>query len=143
MMAPFTVLAPTDEAFAAALEALDGTAEELLARDDLADILKEPTLQQQNFFDFHFPQLRNFHFPFSFLIQSIKMASTSENPSMDVEESTAMTSKQVRKLNFQYVILSSSQTFLPVLQKYFCSFRSWLRLVLSAVLQHHCTRSSS
>ena len=40
---PFTVRAPTDEAFAAALEALDVTAEELLARDDLADILKEPT----------------------------------------------------------------------------------------------------
>ncbi len=37
---PFTVLAPTDEAFAAALEALGVTAEELLARDDLADILK-------------------------------------------------------------------------------------------------------
>jgi uncharacterized surface protein with fasciclin (FAS1) repeats len=36
---PFTVLAPTDDAFAAALEALDITAEELLARDDLADIL--------------------------------------------------------------------------------------------------------
>ena len=40
-MAPFTVLAPTDEAFAAALEALDVTAEELLVCDDLADILKE------------------------------------------------------------------------------------------------------
>ena len=38
-MAPFIVLAPTDEAFAAALEALGVTAEELLARDDLADIL--------------------------------------------------------------------------------------------------------
>ena len=38
---PFTVLAPTDEAFAAALEALGVTAEELLARDDLADILKD------------------------------------------------------------------------------------------------------
>ena len=37
-MAPFIVLAPTDEAFAAALEALGITAEELLARDDLADI---------------------------------------------------------------------------------------------------------
>ena len=38
-MAPFIVLAPTDEALAAALEALGVTAEELLARDDLADIL--------------------------------------------------------------------------------------------------------
>ncbi len=38
-MAPFIVLAPTDEAFAAALEALGVTAEELLARDDLADVL--------------------------------------------------------------------------------------------------------
>ena len=36
---PFTVLAPTDEAFAAALEALGLTAEELLASEDLADIL--------------------------------------------------------------------------------------------------------
>ncbi len=36
---PFTVLAPTDDAFADALEALDITAEELLAREDLADIL--------------------------------------------------------------------------------------------------------
>ncbi len=36
---PFTVLAPDDAAFAAALEALDITAEELLAREDLADIL--------------------------------------------------------------------------------------------------------
>ena len=39
-MAPFTVFAPTDEAFAAALEARGVTAEELLARVDLADILK-------------------------------------------------------------------------------------------------------
>jgi uncharacterized surface protein with fasciclin (FAS1) repeats len=36
---PFTVFAPTDEAFAAALEALGLTAEELLASDDLAGIL--------------------------------------------------------------------------------------------------------
>jgi transforming growth factor-beta-induced protein len=36
---PFTVFAPTDEAFEAAIEALGTTAEELLARDDLADIL--------------------------------------------------------------------------------------------------------
>ncbi len=36
---PFTVFAPTDEAFAAAIVALGTTAEELLARDDLADIL--------------------------------------------------------------------------------------------------------
>lgn len=36
---PFTVLAPDDDAFAAALSALGITAEELLAREDLADIL--------------------------------------------------------------------------------------------------------
>jgi uncharacterized surface protein with fasciclin (FAS1) repeats len=36
---PFTVFAPTDEAFGLALEALDLTAEELLASDGLADIL--------------------------------------------------------------------------------------------------------
>ena len=36
---PFTVFAPTDQAFADLLAALDVTAEELLARDDLADIL--------------------------------------------------------------------------------------------------------
>ena len=36
---PFTVFAPTDEAFAAALEALGLTAEELLASEDLANIL--------------------------------------------------------------------------------------------------------
>ncbi len=36
---PFTVLAPTDDAFAAALEALGLTAEELLASEDLASIL--------------------------------------------------------------------------------------------------------
>ena len=36
---PFTVFAPTDDAFAAALEALGLTAEELLASDDLAAIL--------------------------------------------------------------------------------------------------------
>ena len=36
---PFTVFAPTDDAFVAALEALELTAEELLASDDLAGIL--------------------------------------------------------------------------------------------------------
>jgi len=36
---PFTVFAPTDEAFAAALEALGLTAEELLASEDLGAIL--------------------------------------------------------------------------------------------------------
>ncbi len=36
---PFTVLAPTEDAFAAALEALGLTADELLASEDLADIL--------------------------------------------------------------------------------------------------------
>ncbi len=36
---PFTVFAPTDDAFAAALEALGLTAEELLASPDLAGIL--------------------------------------------------------------------------------------------------------
>ncbi|MBO2944437.1 fasciclin domain-containing protein [Paenibacillus sp. F411] len=36
---PFTVFAPTDEAFAALLKQLDITAEELLARKDLKDIL--------------------------------------------------------------------------------------------------------
>ena len=36
---PFTVFAPTDDAFADALAALGITAEELLAREDLADIL--------------------------------------------------------------------------------------------------------
>ena len=36
---PFTVFAPTDDAFADALAALGLTAEELLAREDLADIL--------------------------------------------------------------------------------------------------------
>ena len=36
---PFTVFAPTDAAFAAALEALDITAEDLLANEDLAGIL--------------------------------------------------------------------------------------------------------
>ena len=36
---PFTVFAPTDAAFQAALDALGITAEELLAREDLADIL--------------------------------------------------------------------------------------------------------
>jgi transforming growth factor-beta-induced protein len=36
---PFTVFAPTDAAFDAALDELGITAEELLARDDLADIL--------------------------------------------------------------------------------------------------------
>uniref|UniRef100_A0A061R2Y8 Beta-ig-h3 fasciclin n=1 Tax=Tetraselmis sp. GSL018 TaxID=582737 RepID=A0A061R2Y8_9CHLO len=37
---PFTVFAPTDGAFVALLEALGATAEELLARDNLADILR-------------------------------------------------------------------------------------------------------
>ena len=37
---PFTVFAPTDAAFEEALKALGITAEQLLARDDLADILK-------------------------------------------------------------------------------------------------------
>ncbi|MCT2534847.1 fasciclin domain-containing protein [Aquibacillus koreensis] len=36
---PFTVFAPTDEAFEKLLKDLDITAEELLARDDLKDIL--------------------------------------------------------------------------------------------------------
>jgi uncharacterized surface protein with fasciclin (FAS1) repeats len=36
---PFTVLAPDNDAFAAAIEELDTTAEALLAREDLADIL--------------------------------------------------------------------------------------------------------
>ncbi len=36
---PFTVFAPTNEAFQAALDELSLTAEELLAREDLADIL--------------------------------------------------------------------------------------------------------
>ncbi|WP_058306357.1 fasciclin domain-containing protein [Gracilibacillus massiliensis] len=36
---PFTVFAPTDEAFETLLKELDITAEELLARDDLKDIL--------------------------------------------------------------------------------------------------------
>jgi transforming growth factor-beta-induced protein len=36
---PFTVFAPTDEAFANLLKELGASAEELLARDDLADIL--------------------------------------------------------------------------------------------------------
>ena len=39
-MAPFIARATTDEAFAAALEVLGVTAEELLACDDLADILR-------------------------------------------------------------------------------------------------------
>jgi len=37
---PFTIFAPTDAAFTAAIEALDTTAEDLLARDDLASILQ-------------------------------------------------------------------------------------------------------
>ncbi|MEL6182969.1 MAG: fasciclin domain-containing protein, partial [Myxococcota bacterium] len=36
---PFTLFAPTDDAFAALLEALEIDADALLARDDLADIL--------------------------------------------------------------------------------------------------------
>lgn len=36
---PFTVFAPTDDAFAALLESLGATAEDVLAREDLADIL--------------------------------------------------------------------------------------------------------
>ncbi len=36
---PFTVLAPDNDAFAAAIDELDTTSEELLAREDLADIL--------------------------------------------------------------------------------------------------------
>lgn len=36
---PFTVFAPTNDAFAALLQSLDVTAEELLARDDLSAIL--------------------------------------------------------------------------------------------------------
>lgn len=36
---PYTVLAPSDDAFAATLEELEITQEELLARDDLTDIL--------------------------------------------------------------------------------------------------------
>lgn len=45
---PFTVLAPTDEAFAAALEALGLTAEELLASPDLADILTYHVIPGKN-----------------------------------------------------------------------------------------------
>ena len=45
---PFTVLAPTDAAFAAALEALDLTAEELLASPDLADILTYHVIPGKN-----------------------------------------------------------------------------------------------
>lgn len=37
---PLTVFAPTDAAFGALLEALEATPEQLLARDDLADILR-------------------------------------------------------------------------------------------------------
>ncbi|MEM1116802.1 MAG: fasciclin domain-containing protein, partial [Bacteroidota bacterium] len=37
---PFTVFAPTDAAFQSLLEDLDATADDLLARDDLADILR-------------------------------------------------------------------------------------------------------
>jgi len=37
---PFTIFAPTDAAFTAAIEALDTTAEDLLASDDLAGILQ-------------------------------------------------------------------------------------------------------
>ncbi len=45
---PFTVLAPTDEAFAAALEALGLTAEELLASPDLARILTYHVIPGKN-----------------------------------------------------------------------------------------------
>lgn len=45
---PFTVLAPTDEAFAAALEALEMTAEELLASPDLAAILTYHVIPGKN-----------------------------------------------------------------------------------------------
>ena len=44
---PFTVLAPTDDAFAAALEALGLTAEELLASDELASILTYHVIPSQ------------------------------------------------------------------------------------------------
>jgi len=44
---PFTVFAPTDDAFDAALTALDITASELLAREDLADILLKHVLTKR------------------------------------------------------------------------------------------------
>lgn len=44
---PFTVFAPTNEAFNALLEELGVTAEELLAREDLADILTYHVVPQQ------------------------------------------------------------------------------------------------
>ncbi len=44
---PFTVFAPTNEAFAAALDALGITAEELLARDDLGAILTYHVIPSQ------------------------------------------------------------------------------------------------
>jgi uncharacterized surface protein with fasciclin (FAS1) repeats len=46
---PFTVFAPTEQAFADLLEALDVTAEELLARDDLADILTYHVVEGEAF----------------------------------------------------------------------------------------------
>lgn len=44
---PFTVFAPTNDAFNALLEELGVTAEELLAREDLADILTYHVVPQQ------------------------------------------------------------------------------------------------
>merc|ERR1719221_161614 len=44
---PFTVFAPTDDAFTALLEALNATKEELLARTDLATILQYHVIQGQ------------------------------------------------------------------------------------------------
>ncbi|MFP4177657.1 MAG: fasciclin domain-containing protein, partial [Acholeplasmataceae bacterium] len=46
---PFTVFAPTDDAFAALLEDLDVTADDLLARDDLADILSYHVIPSEVF----------------------------------------------------------------------------------------------
>merc|ERR1712151_672062 len=44
---PFTVFAPTDDAFTALLEALNATKEELLAREDLATILQYHVINGQ------------------------------------------------------------------------------------------------
>ena len=44
---PFTVFAPTNEAFEALLSELEVTAEELLAREDLADILTYHVVPQE------------------------------------------------------------------------------------------------